>query len=122
MTSNALQDGPRPGGYSPVRVRRFTPTSGPSGIALFALGAGIMGWGFYRVGQHNIHQRALKIEKTSMRANLIPLLQAEEDSKFAAAAVASRQEEAKLMSKVDGWKVGESPYHSKRWVPPTNGI
>ncbi|NXD70044.1 NDUAD dehydrogenase, partial [Eolophus roseicapillus] len=28
-------------------------------------------------------------------------------------------EEAKIMKDVPGWKVGESLFHTDRWVPPT---
>ncbi|NXO72037.1 NDUAD dehydrogenase, partial [Phainopepla nitens] len=28
-------------------------------------------------------------------------------------------EEAKIMQGVPGWKVGESRFHTDRWVPPT---
>uniref|UniRef100_A0A8C5UAQ0 NADH dehydrogenase [ubiquinone] 1 alpha subcomplex subunit 13 n=1 Tax=Malurus cyaneus samueli TaxID=2593467 RepID=A0A8C5UAQ0_9PASS len=29
------------------------------------------------------------------------------------------KEEAKIMKDVPGWKVGESRFHTERWVPPT---
>ena len=29
--------------------------------------------------------------------------------------------EAEVMKDVPGWKVGESVYHSGRWVPPASG-
>ncbi|NXM60256.1 NDUAD dehydrogenase, partial [Leiothrix lutea] len=29
------------------------------------------------------------------------------------------EEEAKIMRGVPGWKVGESRFHTDRWVPPT---
>ncbi|NXR95636.1 NDUAD dehydrogenase, partial [Hypocryptadius cinnamomeus] len=29
------------------------------------------------------------------------------------------EEEAKIMRDVPGWKVGESRFHTERWVPPT---
>lgn len=29
--------------------------------------------------------------------------------------------EAEVMKDVPGWKVGESVYHSGRWVPPSSG-
>ena len=28
------------------------------------------------------------------------------------------EEEALIMKDVEGWKVGESVYHTKKWVPP----
>jgi hypothetical protein len=29
------------------------------------------------------------------------------------------EQEAKLMADVQGWEVGKSPYHTERYVPPT---
>ncbi|KAF5950622.1 hypothetical protein HYC85_012615 [Camellia sinensis] len=31
------------------------------------------------------------------------------------------EEEARIMKDVPGWKVGESVYHSGRWMPPATG-
>lgn len=31
------------------------------------------------------------------------------------------EEEARIMKDVPGWKVGESVYHSGRWMPPASG-
>ena len=31
------------------------------------------------------------------------------------------EDEARIMKNVPGWKVGESVYHSGRWVPPATG-
>lgn len=31
------------------------------------------------------------------------------------------EEEARIMKDVPGWKVGESVYHSGKWMPPATG-
>lgn len=33
----------------------------------------------------------------------------------------SLEEEARIMKDVPGWKVGESVYHSGKWMPPATG-
>lgn len=32
--------------------------------------------------------------------------------------VAAEEEEAQIMADVPGWKVGESLYHTDKWIPP----
>ena len=113
-----VQDGPPPGGFPAIRYARRVPSSGPTGTALFAVTAALMGYGFYKVGQTNIERRALKEEKRAVRAALVPVLQAEEDRRFVEAQAAAQEREAKIMGKVPGWKVGERPYE-KAWMPPT---
>lgn len=44
-----LQDGPPPGGFPSVRYARRIPSTGPTGFTLFAVGAAVMAFGFYRV-------------------------------------------------------------------------
>ena len=52
------------------------------------------------------------------RTALVPVLQAEEDRRYVAARAAALRAEAAMMSHVPGWRVGESPYNSGRWMPP----
>lgn len=112
------QDGPPPGGFPGIRYGRRVPTSGPSGTAFFVVGAVLMGYGFYKVGQANKARNAVKLEKLQTRRTLVPLLQAEEDRRFVAGTMAARRKEAEIMKGVPGWKVGEGVYNS-RWMPPT---
>ena len=44
-----LQDGPPPGGFPSVRYARRLPSTGPTGFTLFAVGAAVMAYGFYKV-------------------------------------------------------------------------
>ena len=32
--------------------------------------------------------------------------------------LAAEEEEAQIMAGVPGWKVGESVYHTDKWIPP----
>lgn len=74
-----VQDGPPPGGFPAVRYARRLPNSGPAGFTLFGVGAAVMAYGFYQVGQGNIKRRDEKREKLDSRRALVPFLQAEED-------------------------------------------
>lgn len=77
-----VQDGPPPGGFPAVRFARRIPSTGPSGLTLFAVTGGLIAWGLYRVGQHNIERRGLKAENLAARVALVPFLQAEEDRRW----------------------------------------
>ncbi|KAA8527859.1 hypothetical protein F0562_035272 [Nyssa sinensis] len=116
-----LQDGPPPGGFAPVRFARRIPNKGPSAVAIFLTTVGVFSWGMYQVGQGNKIRRAIKEEKYAARRAILPLLQAEEDERFVKEWKNYLEEEAKIMKDVPGWKVGESVYHSGRWMPPATG-
>lgn len=74
-----VQDGPPPGGFPAVRYARRVPSTGPSGLTLFAVTGSLMMWGLYQVGQSNKERRAVKAEGLEARVALLPFLQAEED-------------------------------------------
>ncbi|XP_027366643.1 NADH dehydrogenase [ubiquinone] 1 alpha subcomplex subunit 13-B [Abrus precatorius] len=116
-----LQDGPPPGGFAPVRFARRIPNKGPSAIAIFLTAFGAFSWGMYQVGQGNKIRRALKEEKYAARRAILPVLQAEEDERFVKEWHKYLEYEAEVMKDVPGWKVGESVYHSGRWMPPASG-
>jgi len=77
-----VQDGPPPGGFPSVRYARRVPSTGPTGLTLFAVGSVVMAYGFYRVGQGNHARREEKQEIFRARKALIPFLQAEEDRRW----------------------------------------
>ncbi|KAL2230179.1 UNVERIFIED_CONTAM: NADH dehydrogenase ubiquinone 1 alpha subcomplex subunit 13-B [Sesamum indicum] len=116
-----LQDGPPPGGFAPVRFARRIPNKGPSAMAIFLAAFGAFSWGMYQVGKGNKIRRALKEEKYAARRAILPILQAEEDERFVKEWKKYLEEEARIMKDVPGWKVGESVYHSGRWMPPATG-
>uniref|UniRef100_A0A7S2Z899 NADH dehydrogenase [ubiquinone] 1 alpha subcomplex subunit 13 n=1 Tax=Chloropicon laureae TaxID=464258 RepID=A0A7S2Z899_9CHLO len=115
------QDGPPPGGFPSIRYGRRIPNTGPSGVAIFGIGAIIMGYGFYKVGQTNHQRRDWKREKLQARMDIMPVLQAEEDVRFVEAQQKAWNLEAKIMKDVPNWKVGERPYKT-RWMPPNTGL
>lgn len=116
-----LQDGPPSGGFPAIRYARRIPNSGPAGVAVFLVSSAVIAFGFYQVGQGNIHRRALKEEKITARQAILPVIQAEADSRFVTARKAQLEEEERLMAHVPGWKTGENVYNSGRWMPPSNG-
>ncbi|GBG71615.1 hypothetical protein CBR_g9031 [Chara braunii] len=116
-----LQDGPPPGGFPAIRYARKIPNTGPSGVVVFSIAAAVISYGMYQVGQGNLHRRALKKEKMEARMAILPLIQAEEDVRYAKARQKALAEEEKIMQNVPGWKVGESVYNSGRWAPPATG-
>ncbi|XP_051625213.1 NADH dehydrogenase [ubiquinone] 1 alpha subcomplex subunit 13 isoform X2 [Manacus candei] len=89
------QDMAPPGGYGPIDYKRHLPRRGLSGYSLFAIGVGSLLLGYYTIIKWNRERRTLRL----LRQNL--------------------DEEAKIMRDVPGWKVGESVFHTDRWVPPT---
>merc|ERR1712010_436115 len=115
------QDGPPPGGFPSIRYGRKIPNTGPSGVAIFGIGAIIMAYGFYKVGQTNHKKRDWKKEKLQSRMNIMPILQAEEDIRFVQAQKEALKLEEKIMKDVPGWTVGEKPYKT-RWMPPNTGV
>lgn len=44
-----LQDAPPPGGFPSIRIERRLPSTGPTGVAIFAMLGAVMGYGFYKV-------------------------------------------------------------------------
>ncbi|KAL5998709.1 hypothetical protein ACLOJK_009654 [Asimina triloba] len=81
-----------------------------------------VGCGAKEVGQPWGRQhKELKEEKYAARRAVLPLLQAEEDERFVNEWKKALEEESRIMKDVPGWKVGESVYHSGRWMPPATG-
>ena len=113
------QDMPPPGGYGPIDYKRHLPRRGLSGYSLFALGIGSLLLGYYTIIKWNRERRRLLIEDLEARIALMPLLQAEADCRTLRLMRQNLDEEAKIMKDVPGWKVGESLFHTDRWVPPT---
>lgn len=114
-----VQDGPPPGGFPAVRFARRIPSTGPAGATVLAAAAAVMAYGFYRVGQGNRARREVKAEKAARRAALYPVLQAEEDRRWVAAAAGAVEAEAAVMAAVPGWEAGKGVYsRGARWMPP----
>ena len=74
------------------------------------------------MGQYALAQRAkqIRVRKLEIRKNRIaitPFLQAEQDYFYRNDKQRWQAFEKEVMSSVEGWEVGESPYQTA-WVPP----
>ncbi|XP_077331559.1 NADH dehydrogenase [ubiquinone] 1 alpha subcomplex subunit 13 [Lithobates pipiens] len=116
--SKVKQDMPPPGGYGSVDYKRNLPRRGFSGFTMFAIGIGVSMYGIWSVGKWNRERRRLFIEEQESRIALMPLIQAEDDRRVLRTLRKNLEEEAIIMKGVPGWKVGESAFHTARWVPP----
>ncbi|CAG8730198.1 1572_t:CDS:2 [Funneliformis caledonium] len=91
------QDSPRPGGFPAIRYKRNIPKRGPSGLVILTGLTAISTLGFYWASQTIQELRCDSYRRTR----------------------ASLQREAEIMKDVPDWKVGESVYNTKRYVPPS---
>uniref|UniRef100_A0A6P8S9N8 NADH dehydrogenase [ubiquinone] 1 alpha subcomplex subunit 13 n=1 Tax=Geotrypetes seraphini TaxID=260995 RepID=A0A6P8S9N8_GEOSA len=117
--SKVIQDMPPSGGYGPIDYRRNLPKRGLSGYSMFATGIGVLIFGFWRIFTWNRERRRLQLEDLETRVALYPLLQAEKDRRLLRRLRMNLEEEAIIMKDVPGWKVGESVFHTDRWVNPS---
>jgi NADH dehydrogenase (ubiquinone) 1 alpha subcomplex subunit 13 len=51
------QEASPPGGFPAIRYARRLPSTGPTGATLFAVGAVVSAYGFYKVGVQNGKRR-----------------------------------------------------------------
>ncbi|XP_026169365.1 NADH dehydrogenase [ubiquinone] 1 alpha subcomplex subunit 13 [Mastacembelus armatus] len=116
--SKVKQDMAPSGGYAPFDYKRNLPKRGLSGYSMFGIGIGLMVFGYWRLFKWNRERRRLQIEELEARIALLPLLQAEHDRRVLRMLRENLEEEEILMKDVPGWKVGESVFHTDRWVTP----
>ncbi|XP_023390291.1 NADH dehydrogenase [ubiquinone] 1 alpha subcomplex subunit 13 isoform X1 [Pteropus vampyrus] len=130
--SKVKQDMPPPGGYGPIDYKRNLPRRGMSGYSMFAVGIGTLLFGYWSMMRWNRERsliqvlvlgfhRRLQIEDFEARIALMPLLQAEKDRRVLRMLRENLEEEAIIMKDVPDWKVGESVFHTTRWVTPMMG-
>ncbi|KAM9732409.1 NADH dehydrogenase [ubiquinone] 1 alpha subcomplex subunit 13 [Dama dama] len=119
--SKVKQDMPPAGGYGPIDYKRNLPRRGLSGYSMFAVGIGALLFGYWSMMRWNRERRRLQIEDFEARIALMPLLQAEKDRRVLQMLRENLEEEATIMKDVPGWKVGESVFHTTRWVTPMMG-
>ncbi|XP_029469673.1 NADH dehydrogenase [ubiquinone] 1 alpha subcomplex subunit 13 [Rhinatrema bivittatum] len=117
--TKVIQDMPPAGGYGPIDYKRNLPRRGLSGYSMFAIGIGVSFFGYWRIFAWNRERRRLQIEDLETRVALFPLLQAEKDRRLLRQLRENLEEEAIIMKDVPGWKVGESVFHTERWVNPS---
>lgn len=119
--SKVKQDMPPPGGYGPIDYKRNLPRRGLSGYSMFAVGIGTLLFGYWSMMKWNRERRRLQIEDFEARIALMPLFQAEKDRRVLQMLRENLEEEAIIMKDVPDWKVGESVFHTTRWVTPMMG-
>uniref|UniRef100_A0A8C8YMT1 NADH dehydrogenase [ubiquinone] 1 alpha subcomplex subunit 13 n=1 Tax=Prolemur simus TaxID=1328070 RepID=A0A8C8YMT1_PROSS len=119
--SKVKQDMPPPGGYGPIDYKRNLPRRGLSGYSMLAIGIGTLLFGYWSIIKWNRERRRLLIEDLEARIALMPLFQAEKDRRTLQMLRENLEEEAIIMKDVPDWKVGESVFHTTRWVTPMVG-
>ncbi|KAF7485433.1 Hypothetical predicted protein [Marmota monax] len=92
-----------------------------TGYSMFAVGIGTLLIGYWSMMKWNRERRRLQIEDLEARIALMPLFQAERDRRILQMLRENLEEEAIIMKDVPDWKVGESVFHTQRWVSPTIG-
>ncbi|KAM6461218.1 NADH dehydrogenase [ubiquinone] 1 alpha subcomplex subunit 13 [Liasis olivaceus] len=112
------QDMPPLGGYGPIDYKRRLPQRGLPGYGLLAIGLGAFVFGSYVIFRWNWERRQLAFEELEARIAMMPLLMAEEDRRTLRLLRHNFDEETKIMKDVPGWQVGESVFHTTRWVDP----
>ncbi|KAJ8029937.1 NADH dehydrogenase [ubiquinone] 1 alpha subcomplex subunit 13 [Holothuria leucospilota] len=112
------QDMPPKGGYGPIDYKRMMPKRGPSGYVLFAGCIGVMAIGHVAFAYTNRQRKNRLYEQREAFFGIMPLLEAEWDRDTLKQLKHTQEQEAIIMKDVPDWVVGESVYHTKRWVRP----
>ncbi|EDO40111.1 predicted protein [Nematostella vectensis] len=112
------QELPPKGGYAPLGFTKNLPKRGVSGWLTILGGAAVMTGGFAMVIRGNRQRCELRKEQLQARIALLPLLQAESDRRVLRGLKENEELEALIMKDVKGWNVGESVYHTNKWVTP----
>lgn len=112
-----LQDTPPPGGFPAIRIDRRLPSTGPAGATIFAVGAVVSAYGYYKLYHHIQQRKADRLDLELTRAPVIPVLQAEDDIKWVARRKVELDEESRVMKHVPGWVVGASVSSTGRYIP-----
>ncbi|XP_072037915.1 NADH dehydrogenase [ubiquinone] 1 alpha subcomplex subunit 13-like [Amphiura filiformis] len=118
MATTFRQELPPKGGYEKINYKRAIPKRGPSGYLLLGGVTAFCFAGFLRLAQVNRYRRRVQREEREARIAIHPLIEAERDRDYLKVLKYNREQEAIIMKDVPGWVVGESPYHTKRWIEP----
>ncbi len=98
-------------------MARVFPTRGPKGWQLWTGASLMIAYGFYQVGQYNTEKNKQKYHERKARYAIAPILQAEADREYLERELVNLKKEAEIMKNVEGWKVGQSPYYSNKFMP-----
>ncbi|XP_037080218.1 NADH dehydrogenase [ubiquinone] 1 alpha subcomplex subunit 13-like [Pollicipes pollicipes] len=101
------QDLPPAGGYAAVNWTRVPAKKFFTGYQMIAGYLGLFAFGFWLTNRMHKVFRIRKVENRSCYNAIFPLLLAERDREFLKQLSRNRDEEAKLMKNVEGWKVGQ---------------
>jgi len=74
-------------------------------------------YGFYQIGQSNQAKVLDKLHERRLRYTIAPYLQAESDREYVQREIEILEKEKEIMKNVEGWKVGQNPYNSGKWMP-----
>ncbi|XP_049938233.1 NADH dehydrogenase [ubiquinone] 1 alpha subcomplex subunit 13 [Schistocerca serialis cubense] len=106
MSTAKVQDMPPPGGYQSIKFARIPAKTYFSGSTMILGYFGITAAGLYAYYLNYRLIRREEIEMRSGRLAVFPMLLAERDREYLKQLRRNRDEEASLMSKVEGWEVG----------------
>uniref|UniRef100_A0A7S0UW27 NADH dehydrogenase [ubiquinone] 1 alpha subcomplex subunit 13 n=1 Tax=Polytomella parva TaxID=51329 RepID=A0A7S0UW27_9CHLO len=116
-----VQDVPPPGGFPSIRIERKLPNTGPTGLAVFLGFTAFMALAVNQARDRKSTNRLEAEEVYTARSILHPILQAEWDLRYLEHQRKEREDEAKIMKDVPGWKVGEATSR-RRWLPPVESF
>lgn len=106
MATPPVQDLPPEGGYNPINIKRVQLKPILSHRLLFGSFIGLTAGAWYMYYLTDKKIRREEIEMRSCRNVMIPIVMAERDREYLKTIRRNRDEEAKLMANVPGWKVG----------------
>lgn len=83
-----MQDMPPVGGFPSIRIQRRLPSTGPTGVAIFAVGGAVMAYGYYQVGtgvrEPKIFEQLNSSDKLELKAeSTIPLVKLPSNTSWA---------------------------------------
>lgn len=106
MVRPPVQDLPPEGGYSSVNFKRvpLKPILSPKALAGAFAAVSVGAWYMYYLTDKQLLRE--EIEMRSCRNVMLPIVMAERDRLYLKELRRNRDEEAKLMENVPGWKVG----------------
>ncbi|XP_031626579.1 NADH dehydrogenase [ubiquinone] 1 alpha subcomplex subunit 13 [Contarinia nasturtii] len=126
MATPPIQDLPPPGGYNPINIKRVQLKPILSAKMCFLGFIGLSAGAMYMFYLTDRKMQREEIEMRSCRNVLLPIVMAERDREYLKQLRRNRDEEARLMADVPGWKVGtwfgEPIYKtvkSDAWIDPS---